>query len=339
VGVTLFFVLSGFLITSLLLEERDAIGAVDLRRFYIRRVRRLGPALVAVMLSVVALRPVLGERWVAWPEALATACYVGNWVLTQPGHDLGGLTITWSLAIEEQFYVVWPLLVAALWRRRVILVLACVASAASLLLRWSLLAGGAPPERVYFGSDVVACALLVGASIAALRVGGAATRPSWAALLLGSFGVAAMASPLRFPTLAFGVPVATLSGALLVWACTGSRGVRPLEARWLRWFGERSYGLYLWHGVVLWAMTNHFGWSWPLLLAIGVPVSLLLAEGSFRWIEAPFRAPQGPDTGARVGATSKPEQESEQPVRIVQPLLGARDSSCPVEVLPTTNGT
>ena len=116
VGVDVFFVLSGFLITTLLVEESAVAGRVDLRSFYGRRVRRLLPALVVALVLVgglYAFMPKINHGWSFGPTAFAVLAYAGNWVtvLVDPvtQNTLGALTHTWSLAIEEQFYLLWPL--------------------------------------------------------------------------------------------------------------------------------------------------------------------------------------------------------------------------------------
>jgi peptidoglycan/LPS O-acetylase OafA/YrhL len=289
-GVTLFFVLSGFLITGLLLEEREETGALDLRGFYQRRVRRLGPAFVALTAAVVALGPVLGSWWFEWRDLPPVLLYVGNWVEATnsvPGVALGALSITWSLAIEEQFYILWPLAIGLLARRRRVVVAASLLAAVSLLWRLSLAGGSA--VRVYYGSDTVAFALLVGALAVGLRLGGGPGRTrTWPLVPLGLVLVWCTTWPLG-PLVTLGLPIVALASVAAMWSCTGAGRVRLLEGRSLRWLGSRSYGLYLWHGPLLWAMRDHFALAWPITAALGVPASLVLAEASWRYVEAPWR--------------------------------------------------
>jgi peptidoglycan/LPS O-acetylase OafA/YrhL len=179
-GVDLFFVLSGFLITSLLLAEREATGRIDLGRFWVRRARRLLPAAFAVIgvcLVVVALLPP-GEAARTRADALASLGYVNNWhqVLAERSYfeSFGRPSLLehlWSLAVEEQFYLLWPLLLgfglSRLGRRRTAIV-TLTAAAASGLAMGLLFEPGSDPSRVYFGTDTHASGLLAGALLAFL---------------------------------------------------------------------------------------------------------------------------------------------------------------------------
>ena len=122
IGLDIFFVLSGFLITSLLLEEWSLTGRIDRRAFYGRRARRLLPALFATLAGFGVLKlvmPGIDHGWPFVPRALAILFYAGNWVVVEFGERaLGALNQTWSLAVEEQFYIVWPLVFVACFRRR-----------------------------------------------------------------------------------------------------------------------------------------------------------------------------------------------------------------------------
>lgn len=286
----MFFTLSGFLITTLLLEERARTGRVDLRAFYVRRVRRLAPAFVVVVVAVAVGSLFAGPWWFQWADLTPVVLYWGNWVQAS-GESLGALAMTWSLAVEEQFYLVWPiLLVFAAGRRRVMWV-ALWLGAASLVARFVLIADDASWLRVYYGSDTVAVYLLVGAALAAARVGSDGTRRS--TTVGAAVGVALAVWTGAWPfavVMVLGAPMVAAATALLLWSVTGSTVVRWLSVAPLRWFGSRSYGIYLWHAPMLWAMRTAWGWSWPVVLAVGVPASLLLAELSFRFVEAPFRA-------------------------------------------------
>ncbi|HEY2878554.1 acyltransferase [Nocardioides sp.] len=160
-GVEVFFALSGFLITALLLEER-AEGRVRLSRFYERRARRLLPALALILGALLALRAVMATN--ITPTIQPTLFYYANWSMIS-GRDLGSLDPTWSLAVEEQFYLVWPLvlLLALRWRRGPVVV-ASVVIIASTALRFAL----ADPVRVHAGSDTQAGPLVIGALLAIL---------------------------------------------------------------------------------------------------------------------------------------------------------------------------
>jgi len=178
IGVTMFFTLSGFLITTLLLREREATGRVALGRFYVRRALRLLPALVVLVGVTSAYAAVTGSFERTLGAALPVLLYVGNWVRTlRDTEGLGLLEHTWSLSVEEQFYLVWPLAVlgasavaARARQAEAVLAVAVAGSLASLLWRLQLWDAAEPrwsAARLYNGTDAVADQLLVGAALAA----------------------------------------------------------------------------------------------------------------------------------------------------------------------------
>src|SRR3954447_14396025 len=221
-GVDTFFVLSGFLITSLLLAERLARGRIDLKRFWIRRARRLMPALLAMLLAtVVAGRFLLDSDALGLlrVDAYAALGYVANWRMIFRGTGYVAATAapsplqhTWSLGIEEQFYLLWPLLVTALTvglairRARAVLVLVCGAGAVLSQLLCVRLFRPDDIVRSYYGTDTRAQALLIGAALAALlasagetarsRPGHRTRKPPFASLGLAALGLAGAAGTL-----------------------------------------------------------------------------------------------------------------------------------------------
>jgi peptidoglycan/LPS O-acetylase OafA/YrhL len=273
-GVTLFFVLSGYLITALLLAERAALGAVDLRAFYVRRGLRLFPALVA-LLFVVAVGSVFGlwasaggDMAVAIPAVLV---YAGNWAQVA-GLSMGPLGHTWSLAIEEQFYLIWPvtlLLALRFGDRRMIGLLAVLAAVLVTPWRVELLLAGAL-GHAFAGTDAHADALLMGCAIALLDVKLPAPA-GW----LGLIGiVAAGALWSGGGGLVFMLPIATAGAVLAVAGCPKQIGWGPLAH-----IGRISYGLYLWHFLFIW-----WGLPWPVVFAL----AFMAAEVSYVAIERPF---------------------------------------------------
>ncbi|GAB3242397.1 acyltransferase family protein [Mycolicibacterium hippocampi] len=302
-GVDVFFVLSGFLITSLLLDEIGRTGRIGLKDFWIRRARRLLPALVVMVLAVVAARELFAaESTVSLREhAVATFFWMSNWVFVAEQTDYfsqgappSPLQHTWSLGVEEQYYVLWPLLVAgvvaglaaAAYRRGVPLTVRAVRTAvfvtaavgvvgsagATVLLSAS--ASQATLNRVYFGTDTRMQALLVGAAAAALLVrdwrglaeGGAVLRSRWArwlARLAPVVGLVVLGGAAHLATgsaqeFRHGLLIVVAVAAVLVVASVALEQDGPV-ARLLALpplvgLGAISYGVYLWH--------------WPLFLVI-----------------------------------------------------------------------
>jgi peptidoglycan/LPS O-acetylase OafA/YrhL len=331
-GVDVFFVLSGFLITGLLLDERKLHGHVSLGLFYARRGLRLLPALL-VMLAVwcLLLLAFHDQRWFgavpngdksggtvdvlpALGHVALVLTYGINWVHALfHGHaPLGHL---WSLAVEEQFYIVWPFTLLVFLRlpsaRRVWPVL--MLAFASAALPFFLYDGGAGKNRIYFGTDTRAVGLLLGAAAALIwhrrRSRGLATRlpgmRAWAgAAFVAGVAVYLANRPEKFvvaPAL-LGLSVAQIVPYLADHP-TSIMG-RALSFRPLTWVGKRSYALYLWH--YLWAT-----WTHPLPLSYGMPLgvagALMCTFLSWRYVEAPalrYATRFKPSTAVQLPATT-----------------------------------
>jgi peptidoglycan/LPS O-acetylase OafA/YrhL len=314
-GVDLFFVLSGFLITSLLLAEHAERGAIGLGAFWARRARRLLPALFVVLLAVVAY-----AQWLAAPveleairrDGLATLAYVANWAQIRAGVSYwdafkapSPLEHTWSLAIEEQFYVMWPgfvLLVLKVGRgSRRALATITVGLAVASLVALQLAYRGGDPSRAYFGSDARAAALLYGA-LAAMACTGRrrSAAPSralapFSVLAVVGVGAAWVAATGSSDWLyRWGFPVTGIATAITIYALAVGAAGRALTAalawRPLRHIGAISYGLYLWHwpvDVVLTSDRAHV--SGLALVAMRAAAALAIAEASYHLIEMPIR--------------------------------------------------
>ncbi len=313
-GVEVFFVVSGYLITSLLLLEHSEHAAISLPRFWLRRARRLLPALftllpatlvTALVLAPDALRQTRGD-------ALAALLYVSNWwqVAQQRSYFMAVerpplLLHLWSLAVEEQFYLFWPLIVALLARyaRRWVAPIALLGAAASALWMAYLFDPHLDPTRVYVGSDTRMSGLLLGAALAAwlptpLRTAAAAARPSARRELLAVFGLGGLGWAFfhlgsQTPTLYRGglVFVDLASAALIAGVVVPSTAARVLGARPCAWLGRRSYGLYLWHWPVF-ALTRpdfDVAASGLELVALRLLITFALAEACYRFVETPVR--------------------------------------------------
>jgi peptidoglycan/LPS O-acetylase OafA/YrhL len=315
-GVDVFFVISGYLITSLLLAERSATGRIRLRRFWARRARRLLPALFALLavVAVVVLAWVPDQQDRLSGDVGSAFTYSTNWYLIFQQESyfaaLGRPSLLrhlWSLAVEEQFYVVWPLLFAAglalygkRWFPKVVLVGALVSAGLMALL----FVPGSDPSRVYFGTDTRAAGLLVGSILAFAWIPGRlSTRPrrvGQAVLTLGALvSLAALVLCAMFAseygTFLYqgGFLLVALLSALLVATASHPGGAPAKLLGWapLVWLGVRSYAIYLWHWPVFMLTRPHIdvAFDGPGLLAARLAITLLLADISYRLIEQPFR--------------------------------------------------
>jgi len=287
-GVDLFFVLSGFLITSLLLTEWDRDATFSLRSFYRRRAFRLLPALVA-MLAVVSAAAVLTADDVGgqlvW--VLYSLGYVINFTaLLEEGIGNASLRHMWSLSQEEQFYLVWPvlLLLRAGLRPRVLAGLLGGTAAALLVYRGVLESNGVSVSFLLYAPDMRGVGLVLGCLAAVVFTGGLVRRvPGWlatASLVPAVLAVALFTLDGRWQAV-YLVPGFCLAAAVVLLACVLHPGwwfARLIDRAWLRGLGRISYGLYLWHIPVYVAL----GW------VVGLPIAILVAVLSYRFVEQPF---------------------------------------------------
>ncbi len=315
-GVDVFLVISGYLITALLLTERASAGQVSLRRFWWRRARRLLPAVLLVLGFWLAYAVVFLPDEVAGlrADALASLSYVTNWYLIFSDQSYFAAFARpslfrhlWSLAVEEQFYLLWPVVfvagLGALGRRR-LLVAVAAGIAASTALMWVLFEPGGDPSRVYYGTDTRLAGLLVGAALALVwhpqRLRSQVGRRAPA--LLDGIGVVALVLLVRQflvvdefdPSLYRGgfLHVALLTAVVLaVVAHPAARLGRVLGRPALLWLGLRSYGVYLWHWPVFMVTRPgvDVGLDGPGLLAVRLGLTALAAELSYRFVELPVR--------------------------------------------------
>ncbi len=319
-GVDIFFVLSGFLITSLLLDEHVRRGTIRLREFWGRRARRLLPALLLLIVAVVVSSRWLPDQTDAHSlrdDALATLAYVANWHFAASGQDYFGalaadspLLHTWSLGIEEQFYVVWPLLVVLFLRlrdgERWLRYVALGGAAVSTAWLTHLALEGVGTSRLYYGTDTRVAALLVGAALATLRPARLATADGRTALLLrrgvtvtGVLGAAALVVAMLVvhgedPVLyRGGFLVVALAAAAVIASAAGTPGsplARALSVAPLRLVGRVSYGIYLWHWPVQLIVTRgRTELGGVALLVTRLLITVVLATASYVLLERPVR--------------------------------------------------
>ena len=326
-GVEVFFVISGFLITALLLKEHRTTGVIELKSFWIRRARRLLPALYVFLAGTIALSALFATD--AFDkirrELLGALFYFSNWLLIATDESYfeaaGRPSLfrhLWSLAIEEQFYLIWPLIVIGGLKfggRRALLALTVAAIAASTVLLWVLfdqVEQYGDVTSVYYRTDARAAALLIGAALAMVwRPGSDQTSAPlrsglrWAIDVVGvvALGLVILmqyvftdrviewASYTRLyhgGFLALSAATVIVIGAVSI---PGSRLGWALGNPLLRWIGTRSYGLYLWHWPVYQLTRPRVdvdidGYT---LLFVRLGVTIGLVELSYRLIESPIR--------------------------------------------------
>lgn len=313
VGVDVFFVISGFVITDVLLRERSDRGRISIPGFYARRVRRILPAATLVIVSTVAA----AYRWLGFiagnqiaEDGKWAAAFVANIRFALLGTDYFGeqlppspLQHMWSLGVEEQFYVVWPALFLVmvlvgrgLRDRGALAVVLAIAMAASFA--WSLVQTPVNPTWAYFSPLTRAWELALGALIAVSgpAVGRISSGRLWQSLAaVGLIGIVTslflVDAGMQFPGYVVALPV--VSSGLLILAGCGNPGTwvgRALAIRPMQWIGARSYSLYLWHWPPLVIAAEHLGRPLSAVQAGGLLAAALTATAlTYRYVENPIR--------------------------------------------------
>ncbi|MFN8017015.1 MAG: acyltransferase family protein [Acidimicrobiales bacterium] len=342
-GVDVFFVISGFLITRLLVAEHDRAGRVDMRAFWGRRFRRLLPALLVALVVVCLLSRVWLPPWrigAIRTDALAALFYVANWRFIVSGQSYFGSGIvpsplrhTWSLSIEEQYYVFWPLLVLAAMKasrvslRRAVALVAAAGTVASAT--WMAVAAlqGRDLSRIYYGTDTRAFALFAGAWLGtvwdpALRQRGTRAQRRNRARWLAAAGTIAFVpvvalffvgtnSQASFYEGGFQA-MAALSVLVVAGVATGRGALAAaLSVRPLLWLGRRSYGIYLWSWPVQVFAQEHFDLEGGVLYATVVALAIGLAALSHWLVEEPIRLRRRP-----AGFPQRAERDDRPPSRL-----------------------
>ncbi len=301
-GVDVFFVLSGFLITKLLVEEWDATGGIHLGRFYLRRMLRLFPALFLLLLVML---PFVPRIWTV--QALL---YVTNWGILAGQLNSCAIMQLWSLSVEEQFYLVWPPLLLGLLAIRTpravivaVVVVLAAAAATFKIVAWHSIDDW---SRFYFGSDARADELLIGCLLALFLSWSRLPGKAWfrltvklatipAVLWLG-YLVVQSAVYWKLYYRQGGMTVVALAAAVVILQCLIApiRAMRAiLASRLLVAIGRMSYGLYLWHSPVAWLTdARHYEWvpilSRPVLFVVRVCLTFAVAGLSYHFLERPL---------------------------------------------------
>ncbi|HKP58373.1 MAG TPA: acyltransferase family protein, partial [Polyangiales bacterium] len=316
IGVEVFLVISGFLITSLLIREYSRTRTIDIADFWARRARRLLPAMWTVIFAVTLYCAYVlpDELATLRGDAIAALGYAANWVLIfdhksyfeQAGRP-SLLKHFWSLAIEQQFYLLWPAVFSMFLMRiprwLAVSFLVCLASASAAWMAY-LFSPDVDPSRLYFGTDTRASGILLGAALALLQPMAANISPvSWWATLREAAGIVGLGGLIAAcfvvdefdPPLYLGgfFAIAVLTAAVIAASVAQDSPIvgRVLRTAPLRWLGLRSYSLYLWHFPVFMVSRPELDMSltgFPALL-LRLSIALICAELSYRFVESPVR--------------------------------------------------
>ena len=320
-GVTVFFVLSGYLITSLLVGEWRKTKTIDLKSFWIRRARRLLPAIVLVIVCTVILCTIFNHELLTKmrPDIPPALLFFSNWWYIF--HDISyfealgapsPLTHFWSLAIEEQFYLVWPTLLFFLFKagskKKTISRITLVLTALSVLLMFFLYDPSADPSRVYYGTDTRAFSLLIGALLAfmwpsnQLSGAGSVKLPRMTRLIFDGVGIAAFIGLVIMVVLVNGFSPFMYRGGILLASLLSAVVIAVLvhpqstfahiaSLPPLVWIGKRSFGMYLWHYPIMLLMNggNPSAEANIFYILLQLLVIFVCSALSFRFVEDPLR--------------------------------------------------
>jgi len=303
-GVDIFFVLSGFLITCLLIEEWDESHSISLKAFYVRRALRLLPALLAMLVVWVVYHWIFGAQAVAMQTSIGAVIalfYSTNWaIILNSGQFPQAFAHTWSLSIEEQFYLSWAVILLLMLRRsrsrNSMLAWVALAVFATLvekvMIRFAV-PNGAPIWR-NFATESRADGLLVGCALAIALTSGLLPKGRWPRSL--AWGVALPGLVLlncfdassEFYFTGFHLAVALLVAIMILEVLTNGQGAmhRCLAQPWLVFIGKISYGLYLWHYLVF-AEIQARKWQKPTELSAEIAITVATTLASFYMLERP----------------------------------------------------
>lgn len=316
-GVTIFFVLSGYLITNLLLIEYERNNTINLMNFWIRRARRLLPGMITVLLAVTAWATLFAQPFLSRlrDDFIPALFYYSNWwyifqdlsyfeAMSTPSV----LTHFWSLAIEEQFYIIWPLLIVGAFlcklNKKQIVNLTLLFAVLSALIMALFYSPTVDPSRVYYGTDTRAFSLLIGAALAFIWPSQklSQTMPTYLRRIMDVIGAICLMAILIMVVLVNQYDsFLYLGGMLLVSILTAlllavlihpaSKLSVIMTFKPLTWFGERSYSIYLWHyPIILFTSSqNRTGDTSIVIILLQMALTLVFAALSYKYIENPIR--------------------------------------------------
>jgi peptidoglycan/LPS O-acetylase OafA/YrhL len=297
-GVDLFFALSAFLITSILLREREETGGISLRRFYLRRILRIWPLYFLLIAVGVVLAHTMAKQSLPWYYVAGYLLFVGNWVHAVFGRPESICSPLWTVSIEEQFYLIWPLLMKML-RRRGMIVAAIVTFLLATVCRLGFMLAGSSGGFIYYGSVSRCDSLALGILLAlfADRLPRLTRRVRWLLLAGGLLGWVASSAWLNEQPgpvdirMVLGRLIVSLAAGAILYACLHSHS-KLVRGEWVVRLGKISYGLYMLHltGILIMLSLFHPVWGWQLLAtkALGFVMTVMLAMASYRWVESPF---------------------------------------------------
>jgi peptidoglycan/LPS O-acetylase OafA/YrhL len=297
-GVDLFFALSAFLITSILLREREETGGISLRRFYLRRILRIWPLYFLLIALGVVLAHTMVKQSLPWYYVAGYLLFAGNWVHAVFGRPESICSPLWTVSIEEQFYLIWPLLMKMLNRRGMI-VAAIVTFLLATVCRVGFMLAGSSGGFIYYGSVCRCDSLALGILMALFvdRLPRLTRSARWLLLGGGLIGWVASSAWLNEQPgpvdirMVLGRLIVSLAAGAILYACLHSHS-KLVRGEWVVRLGKISYGLYMLHltGILIMLSLFHPVWGWQLLAVkgLGFVMTVILAMASYRWVESPF---------------------------------------------------
>jgi len=310
-GVQLFFLLSSYLVTELLIRERASRGHIDLKAFFVRRILRIWPLYFGFLAFAWALQWLIPGQHIGWRAGLAFALFVGNWWVVFVGFPSSIIFHLWFISLQEQFYLFWPATMRKLSERGLLIVAVALLVVANLS-RWYLAAHHTWESRLWANTFVQLDPIALGIILAVLLAGHAPRLAPMlrASLFIGGFTCIVLAAsyfrikfdPLTMSRVLLGYPIAALGALALVLASLhGENGWPASTSSWRMWglrpliyLGQISYGLYVLHilGLMISDYTvQHQDSSLGRYLfrnTVAFSITVALASISFRWLETPF---------------------------------------------------